>query len=245
MTIIVNATLYCVEVKQILTALYFLNLYDYNRLVTRGGAYASESALGRPLNLIRIMPAEESVMSKFTSKKLAFSAVCIALATVTANFTSFHLPFGGSITLFSMLLISLPGYWFGPYVGIFCGLAHGTIQLISNPYVIHPLQLILDYFLAFGALGLSGFFHNKKNGLIKGYTLGVVGRLFFSVISGIIFYTEYVGSFGGNLMAILTGVVYNLTYIVPEYVITLLIIHIPAVKNALSKIGKMANQTFS
>ena len=245
MTIIVNATLYCVEVKQILTALYFLNLYDYNRLVTRGGAYASESALGRPLNLIRIMPAEESVMSKFTSKKLAFSAVCIALATVTANFTSFHLPFGGSITLFSMLLISLPGYWFGPYVGIFCGLAHGTIQLISNPYVIHPLQLILDYFLAFGALGLSGFFHNKKNGLIKGYTLGVVGRLFFSVISGIIFYTEYVGNFGGNLMAILTGVVYNLTYIVPEYIITLLVIHIPAVKNALSKIGEMANQTFS
>lgn len=181
-------------------------------------------------------------MSKFTPKKLAFSAMCIALATVTANFASFHLPFGGSVTLFSMLLISLPGYWFGPVIGLCCGVAHGTIQFLSNPYVVHPLQVILDYFLAFGALGLSGFFHNKKNGLIKGYSIGVLGRLFFSVLSGIIFYTEYVGNFGGNMAAIWAGIVYNLSYMVPEYVITILLLFIPAVKSAFSRIKKLAEE---
>ena len=182
-------------------------------------------------------------MSKkvFDVRKLVFSAVCIALSTVSANLLSFHLPFGGSITFFSMFFICFAGYMYGPAVGISAAVAHGLLQFISNPYIVHPIQVILDYFLAFGALGISGFFHNRKRGLYTGYIAGVLGRLFFACISGAIFFTEYTGSVMDNFAAVMSGVIYNLTYIGPEMVVTLGLLLIPHVRNAVNYVKKIAN----
>ncbi len=129
--------------------------------------------------------------SKLTVKQLAFCAMAIALGTVLSNIKLFHFPTGGSITLLSMLVICLPGYWFGLGAGIATGVAYGVLQLLIDPYVLYPLQLVVDYLLAFGALGLSGLFSNAKLGLIKGYIAGVLGRYVFAVISGWIFFGYY------------------------------------------------------
>lgn len=178
---------------------------------------------------------------KITTKQIVFAAMAIALATVIATVIKLpSLPNGGSVTLFSMLVVTLVGYWYGPVIGITAAVGYGILQFITGPYVVHPLQVILDYPLAFGALGLSGFFSGKKNGLLKGYVAGVLGRFFFASLSGIIFYTVYVESFRENMVAIWAGLVYNMTYILPEAVITILLISIPAVKDALAKIKQMA-----
>lgn len=181
-------------------------------------------------------------MSKFTTKKIVYAAAAIALSTVSADFLSFHMPVGGSITVFSMLMVCLVGYWFGPKVGISAAIVHGLIQFISNPWVIHPIQVILDYILAFGALGLSGFFCKKKNGLIIGYSVGVLGRFIFSSISGMIFYTEYIGVLNEDLAAIWAGILYNISYLLPEYILTIVLLMIPAIKNALSRLKKTAGE---
>ena len=118
---------------------------------------------------------------KLTVKQLAFCAMAIALGTVLSNIKLFHFPTGGSITLLSMLVICLPGYWFGLGAGITAGVAYGVLQLLIDPYVLYPMQLVVDYLLAFGALGLSGLFSNAKFGLIKGYIAGVLGRYVFAV----------------------------------------------------------------
>lgn len=176
----------------------------------------------------------------FNTKAIAFSGVALALATIIAAFIKLpSLPLGGSITLFSMLVICFIGYCYGPVVGITASVAFGVLQFIIGPYVVHPLQVLLDFPLAFGALGLSGFFHNAKNGLIKGYLVGVLGRFIVHCISGVIFYTAYVGSFGGDVAAIWTGIVYNMTYIVPEAVATLILLAIPAVRHALNQIKEI------
>ena len=178
-----------------------------------------------------------------TSRKITFSAVSIALATVTANFIKTpSLPFGGSMTLFSMLFAAVPGFLFGPLTGLIAAFAHGLIQFISNPYVVHPIQVLLDYFLAFTALGLSGFTENKKNGLIKGYTLGVLGRFVFVCLSGFVFYTSYIGAFKADFIAIIYSIGYNLSYILPEYVLTLVVLMLPPVKKAFIYIKKIANE---
>ena len=178
-----------------------------------------------------------------TTRKIVFSAASIGLATVTANFIKLpSLPYGGSTTLFSMLFVVLPGYLFGPVTGICAAIAHGIIQFISNPYAIHPLQVLLDYPLAFGALGLSGFFYKSKNGLIKGYVAGVLGRFFFASLAGAIFYTTYLGSFGSDLAALLAGILYNLTYIGPECILTLVVLFLPPVRNGLSYIKRIATE---
>ena len=183
------------------------------------------------------MSKKESV----TTKQIVFSAMAIALATVVATVIKLpSLPNGGSVTLFSMLLVTLVGYWYGPVTGIIAAVGFGILQFITGPYVVHPIQVVIDYPLAFGALGLSGFFSGKKNGLLKGYIVGVLGRFFFASVSGLIFYTVYVESLAENMMAIWVSLVYNMTYIFPEALITVMLISIPAVKVALAKIKEMA-----
>lgn len=180
----------------------------------------------------------------FTTRKIVFSAAAIALATVIATVIKLpSLPNGGSVTLFSMLVICLIGYWYGPVTGLVSAVAYGILQFITGPYVVHPVQVLLDYPLAFGALGLSGFFWKSKNGLIKGYIAGVLGRLLMHEISGYIFYTEYVaGDASANWAAIWASTVYNLSYILPEMILTLILIAIPPVNKMFARLKVMATQ---
>lgn len=163
-------------------------------------------------------------------KQLTFCALCIALGVVTSYIKFASLPFGGSITLFSMLFVALPGYLFGVRAGIVTGAAYGILQFLIEPYVAAPIQILLDYPLAFGALGLSGLFRTEKYGLTAGYLLGVFGRYVFHVISGYVFFAAYAPE-GMNPLVYTLG--YNLTYLVPEAVATVIVISIPAVRKAL------------
>ena len=180
-------------------------------------------------------------MSKISTKQIVFSAMAIALATVISVAIKLpSLPNGGSVTLVSMLIFCLIGYWYGPKISIIAAIAYGILQFIVGPYVVHPLQIALDYPLAFGALGLSGFFCNSKNGLIKGFLAGSMGRLLMHCISGVIFYTTYVGDFVGNVNAIWAGILYNMSYIIPEVILTLVLLALPPVRTAFSELKKMA-----
>ena len=165
--------------------------------------------------------------------QLTFCAAAIALGTILSNIKLFSFPTGGSITLLSMLVICLPGYWFGLGAGIMTGIAYGVLQMLVDPYILFPAQLVVDYLLAFGALGLSGFFCNKKNGLMKGYLVGILGRFVFAVLSGWIFFGMYAWD-GWN--PLLYSVVYNGIYIFSEAIVTILIISLPPIKKALNRI---------
>lgn len=173
---------------------------------------------------------------RLTTRQLAFCAMAIALGTVLSNIKLFHFPYGGSVTLLSMLVICLPGYFFGLGAGILTGIAYGVLQLLIDPYVLYPLQLVVDYLLAFGALGLSGLFSNARNGLIKGYIAAVLGRYVFSVISGWIFFGVYAWEGWAPLPYSLA---YNATYIFSEAAITVIILLLPPVKEAMGSVKKM------
>lgn len=98
-----------------------------------------------------------------TTKQLVYSAVAIALAVVCSMIKLFEMPMGGSVTLLSMLFIVLIAYWYGPYVGIMTAVAYGLVQFVTEPIFYTIPQMLLDYPLAFGALGLAGF-SIRKNG---------------------------------------------------------------------------------
>ena len=174
---------------------------------------------------------------KLTVKQLVFCAIAIDLGTVLSNIKLFEFPNGGSITLLSMLVICLPGYFFGLGAGLLTGVAYGVLQLLIDPYVLYPMQLVVDYLLAFGALGLSGLFTNAKNGMIKGYITAVLGRFVFAVISGWIFFGAYAWEGWAPLPYSLA---YNAMYIFSEAAITVIILMLPAIKKALASIKKMA-----
>lgn len=174
---------------------------------------------------------------KLTIKQLAFCAVAIALGTVLSNIKVFSFPFGGSVTLLSMLIICLPGYWFGVGAGVMTGVAYGVLQMLIDPYILYPMQLVIDYLLAFGALGLSGLFSKRKNGLIFGYLTAVFGRYIFAVLSGWIFFGIYAWE-GWN--PLLYSIVYNAIYIFAEAAVTIVILLLPPVKKAMEIVKRQA-----
>lgn len=177
------------------------------------------------------------MFSKY-AKQLTFSSIAIALAMVTGFIKLGSLPFGGSITLFSMFFICFTGYLFGVKAGLAAGAAYGVLQFLVEPYVFHPVQVLLDFPLAFGALGLAGIFSNSKAGLIKGLLLGMTGRYVCHVISGYIFFADY----AENSNAIVYTLGYNATYIVPEMVATVILVSIPPVAGALKEVKQMVLQ---
>lgn len=173
------------------------------------------------------------VTKPMRTRELVFCSVCIALATVTSFIKFASLPYGGSVTLFSMLFISMTGYFFGLKTGLTAGAAYGILSFIISPYIYAPVQLLLDYPLAFAALGLSGLFSRKKHGLIIGYIVGVTGRYIFHVISGYVFFAAYAPD---NMDPMVYTLAYNLTYILPEMIITVIILCIPTVQKSFSQL---------
>ena len=183
---------------------------------------------------------ESAGTKQLSAKQIAFCAMSLALGLILSNVKLFHFPTGGSITLLSMLVICLPGYWFGLGVGLITGVAYGLLSLLVDPYVLFPAQLVVDYILAFGALGLSGIFaKSRKYGLLKGYIVAVIGRYIFAVISGWIFFGTYAWD-GWN--ALPYSLAYNAIYIFAEAAITIIILLLPQVNMLMLNLKDLATE---
>lgn len=184
------------------------------------------------LALITIAGRNRENDKKADIKAMTVSALLIAMAMLLSNVKIFTMPQGGSVTLLSLLPVTIVTYLYGTKRGVAAGVALGLVNLIFGPYVIHPVQLLLDYPIAFGALGIGGAVRNGKNGLTNVYLTGVFARYMCAVISGIIFFGSYAPK-GFN--AVTWSVWYNITYIGTEAAITVVIINMPPVRNLFER----------
>lgn len=180
----------------------------------------------------------------FSTKQLVFSAITLALAFAASYVKIIPMPWGGSVTLCSMLFVTLIGWWYGPKIGLCAAFAYGLLQFMQDggSYILSPLQVCLDYIFAFAALGLSGLFYRQKNGLIKGYLFAVFVRGLFHSIGGYLYWMEYMpDNFPKSLTAIYP-VCYNYSYILLEAAITIAVLMIPAVKKVMVLGKQTANK---
>ena len=202
-----------------------------------------ESAIGQfvTVGIIALMflfiliPNKDQKTRRADTKAVTLSALMVALATGLGMLKLFEMPYGGTVTAFSMLPIVLCGYFLGTRRGCMAGMCVGLLNLIFGPYVIHPIQLLVDYPFAFGALGLSGLCRHQKNGLIKGYLTGLSARYICAVVSGIVFFGSYAPD-GFN--AVTWSLFYNFTYLAAEGALTVIIISLPPVKKAFEGLKK-------
>ena len=95
------------------------------------------------------------------------------------------------------------------------------VDLAIGGYIVHPIQVLLDYPVAFGCLGLAGALR-KKYPLI-GVGVGMAGRFFSHFVSGIVYFADYAPE---GMNPIIYSAVYNGSYILPELTISLIIISI-------------------
>ncbi|MCM1043866.1 MAG: energy-coupled thiamine transporter ThiT [Corallococcus sp.] len=150
-----------------------------------------------------------------STKSVAYAAICISLSYALSYVKFFSLPQGGSVTFASLLPLMLYSYMFGARRGLVAGLLYGMLQLVQSPQVYHPMQVLLDYPIAFGLVGLAGIGRNFKflrgnmvAEFMVGATIAMLLRYFAHVISG--YYVFYIWAWEGY-HALAYSFVYNLT----------------------------------
>lgn len=148
------------------------------------------------------------------TRAIVYGAISIALSFALSYARLFKLPQGGSVTFASLLPLMIYCCMFGTRRGIVVCLVYGVLQALQDPYIIHPMQFLLDYPLAFGVIGVSGIFMEK--GVFKskrvlafltGGVLAVVLRYVCHVLTGVFAFASYadVAKYG-------TVVVYSMAY---------------------------------
>jgi thiamine transporter len=154
------------------------------------------------------------------TRVLTEAAIAVALSFVLGLFVLFKMPFGGSISLemIPLILLSLRQGW---RVGVVAGVTYGLLDLAIDPFVVHPLQLLLDYPLAFGVLGLAGLFKPTVRGAVLGATVAVLARFVCHFLSGVVFFASYAPE-GWN--PYIYSAAYNAAYLVPSLLIAIAVV---------------------
>ena len=160
---------------------------------------------------------------KIRAKILTEVVSMVALAGVlefVSGFLPFTMPEGGRVTLAAMIPVFFVAVRRGPRIGILAGIVFGLVVLIEEPYVYHPIQFLLDYPLAFGALGLAVFFHKQP---LIGVAVGIGGRFLCHFTSGLVFFASYAPA---GMNPALYSAIYNAWYLVPELVISEIVMYV-------------------
>ena len=149
----------------------------------------------------------------FDSKSISYAAICIAMSFALSYIKFIEMPQGGPLTLASLVPLLLYSYMFGTKKGVLAGLVYGVLQAVQDPWIIHPAQFLLDYPIAFAAIGLGGIFGEMK-ALEK---LPQVKFALGAVVAGLLRYVSHIlsGVFAFNSFAAENGInewVYSLTY---------------------------------
>jgi thiamine transporter len=177
---------------------------------------------------------------KFDTKKITFTAMMIALALIFEIFSTFVLPLpqGGNISVVAIPLIIL-GYYYGLPTAMLGGVIVGVSQgLFVPPFIVNPIQYLLDYVLPFAFMGMATVFiklnPKQENTLLSlGILLSLTLRYISHVISGTLFFAEY----AGDQIPIIYSLIYNITFIGPTLIITLILA--PFVLIAAKKVIKL------
>lgn len=152
------------------------------------------------------------------TRALVYGAVAVALSFALSYARLFRMPQGGSITFASMLPLMVYTAMFGTRKGLVVCLIYGTLQALQDPYIIHPMQFLLDYPLAYGIIGVCGIFSDRlfKNKKVVGFVLGgivaVALRYACHVLSGVFAFADYFYWDDELMSEYATSALYSLAY---------------------------------
>lgn len=178
------------------------------------------------------------------TKTIAYASICIALSYALSFVKFFTMGAnGGSITFASLLPLMIFAYCFGAKKGLFAGVIYGVLQFLQSPQVYQGMQVLLDYPIAFGAIGLAGIFKNArftKNEFVKfalGAFVAVLLRYIAHVLSGYYVFSSWAWEGYG---ALAYSVVYNLFCFVDLAIVLIPAFGIFSSKTVLNELKKIS-----
>ena len=128
---------------------------------------------------------------KITALQLVESALMIAVATV-CSIVKIDLPFGGGITIVSMLPLILISHRYGWKWGVLTAFTYSLIQMIlgldnvgyATSFLMGAGIVLLDYVIAYTVIGLSGIFGKDRKAVTLGILVTFTLRFCCHLISG-------------------------------------------------------------
>lgn len=171
-------------------------------------------------------------MSRISSetKILTEGTVIVALTVILKDVLPpiYQLPQGGSVSVAGMV----PLLWFALRRGLRSGLeactVYGLVHMaLPGSFIVDPVQALLDYPIAFAALGLAGAFRRFP---LVGVGVGVLGRFLAHFVSGVWFFQQYAPA---GMHPIIYVAMYNGGYLVIEFIISAILIYVVAKRRLL------------
>ena len=172
-------------------------------------------------------------MKRNDTRAMVECALMIAVGTVLAQIKIFTMPYGGSVTLVSMLPFVMVSFRHGVKWGLFTGFVNSLLQMLTNFYLPPAgtftavvAMILLDYMLAFMCLGLACVFakpfKNMKIGAAAGTAAVCVMRFVCSFLSGALLWGSYQSYYewATGLSVWEYSFIYNASYMFPEMIIT-------------------------
>lgn len=171
-------------------------------------------------------------MNRINTRRLVETALLLAIAVVLSLIQPFRLPFGGGITIVSMLPIVLISYRHGVRWGLFSAFVYAVIQIFTDfsstirafflpdsgltlPTAL--LIILLDYLVAFTLLGLGGIFRDRmkaSTALCLGSVVALSLRFAAHILSGSLFFGAWaewfftqdsIAAWGANVLSSMSG----------------------------------------
>lgn len=173
---------------------------------------------------------------KMSTNAMVAGAMCVAIAFILSYIKLYSMPMGGSVTLCSMLPIMIYANRYGLKAGLLAGLAYGILQFIQKPEIYHWMQVIIEYPLAFTAIGLAGVTKQLQLGCV----IGGLGRFLCHFVTGATFFASYMPETWNNVW--LYSFCYNGAYMGIEILLCVLLslpINAIIYKNAKALGGRM------
>lgn len=189
-------------------------------------------------------------MQRTKLRRLAVSAIFIALATVLSLIKLWTNPWGGSVTLLSMVPIVMLSVLYGVPWGLFSAFVYSLVQIGVDIAGMMGWgmdarmwigAIVFDYILAYTSIGLAGAFRKANSlGVCLGSVMAFVLRFISHFISGCVFFDIWMPETFSN--PALYSIVYNGTYMLPELILTLVAAIILFKTSTVKRIIDMVNK---
>lgn len=161
--------------------------------------------------------------------RLTESAIMLALGFILSLLKIIDMPFGGSVTVFSMLPVIIIAYRYGTAWGLLVGFTASLLQMLSGLKNLTygtsagavAAIILLDYVVAFAAMGLGGIFRGRIRDQGVSIAAGALAACLVRYICHtVVGCTVWAGVSIPTSDGLLYSMIYNAAYMIPETVIT-------------------------